>query len=74
VEAPPPAVGVRLAWSSVPVGLRHAVEQELGGAVVEAVTQSGGFSPGVAARLTALQAADDGVPALAARLRAALGV
>ncbi len=50
VEAPP-AVGVRLAWSSVPVGLRHAVEQQLGGRVVEAVTQPGGFSPGVAARL-----------------------
>src|SRR5258708_3384100 len=46
-----PAVGVRLAWSSVPVGLRHAVEQQLGGRVVEAVTQPGGFSPGVAARL-----------------------
>lgn len=50
VEAPP-AVGVRLAWSSVPVGLRHAIEQQLGGRMVEAVTQPGGFSPGVAARL-----------------------
>jgi aminoglycoside phosphotransferase (APT) family kinase protein len=51
VEVPPPAVGVRLAWPSVPAGLRHAVEQQLGGRVVEAVTQPGGFSPGVAARL-----------------------
>ena len=51
VETPPPAVGVRLAWPSVPAGLRYAVEQQLGGRVVEAVTQPGGFSPGVAARL-----------------------
>ncbi|MGI8445728.1 MAG: phosphotransferase family protein [Streptosporangiaceae bacterium] len=51
METPPPAVGMRLAWSSVPAGLRHAVEQQLGGRVVEAVTQPGGFSPGVAARL-----------------------
>ena len=51
VEVAPPAVGVRLAWSSMPAGLRHAVEQQLGGRVVEAVTQPGGFSPGVAARL-----------------------
>ena len=51
VEVAPPAVGVRLAWSSMPAGLRHAVEQQLGGPVVEAVTQPGGFSPGVAARL-----------------------
>ena len=51
VEAPPPAVGVRMAWPWVPAGLRYAVEQQLGGRVVEAVTQPGGFSPGVAARL-----------------------
>ena len=51
VEAPPPAAGVRMAWPSVPAGLRYAVEQQLGGRVVEAVTQPGGFSPGVAARL-----------------------
>ena len=51
VETPPPAVGMRLAWRSVPAGLRRAVEQQLGGRVVEAVTQPGGFSPGVAARL-----------------------
>ena len=50
VEAPP-AAGVRMAWPSVPAGLRYAVEQQLGGRVVEAVTQPGGFSPGVAARL-----------------------
>jgi aminoglycoside phosphotransferase (APT) family kinase protein len=47
----PPAVGVRLPWPSVPVGLRHAVEQHLGAPVADAVTQPGGFSPGVAVRL-----------------------
>ncbi|WP_326822211.1 aminoglycoside phosphotransferase family protein [Streptosporangium sp. NBC_01756] len=47
----PPAAGVRLPWSAVPVELRDAVEECLGGRVVEAVTQPGGFSPGVAARL-----------------------
>jgi len=51
VERPPPAVGMRLAWPLVPAGLRQAVEQRLGGRVVEAVTQPGGFSPGVAARV-----------------------
>src|SRR5262245_52409356 len=51
VEGPPPAAGMRLAWPVVPAGLRQAVEQRLGGRVVEAVTQPGGFSPGVAARL-----------------------
>jgi hypothetical protein len=51
VEGPPPAAGLRLAWPLVPAGLRQAVEQRLGGRVMEAVTQPGGFSPGVAARL-----------------------
>src|ERR1700730_11608233 len=51
VEAPPPAAGGRMAWPSVAAALRYAVEQQLGGRVVEAVTQPGGFSPGVAARL-----------------------
>jgi len=51
VQRPPPAAGMRLAWPLVPAGLRQAVEQRLGGPVVEAVTQPGGFSPGVAARV-----------------------
>jgi aminoglycoside phosphotransferase (APT) family kinase protein len=49
--APPPASGVRLPWSGVPAELRAAAERELGSAVTAAVTQSGGFSPGVAARV-----------------------
>jgi aminoglycoside phosphotransferase len=50
-DPPPAAEGKRLPWSSVPAELRDAVEECLGGRVVEAVTQPGGFSPGVAARL-----------------------
>jgi hypothetical protein len=45
----PPASGVRLPWSAVPASLRADVEAILGEPVVEAVTQPGGFSPGVAA-------------------------
>jgi aminoglycoside phosphotransferase (APT) family kinase protein len=45
------AQGVRRPWSDVPAALREAVEQRLGGRVVAAVSQPGGFSPGVAARL-----------------------
>ena len=47
----PPATGQRLAWEAAPAWLRVEVEARLGGRVVEAVTQPGGFSPGVAARL-----------------------
>jgi aminoglycoside phosphotransferase (APT) family kinase protein len=51
VQQPPPAQGVRLEWAAVPAQVRAAVEQELGGSVVSAVSQPLGFSPGVAARL-----------------------
>jgi len=47
----PPAVGQRLGWADAPAWLRDEVERRLGAGVVEAVTQPGGFSPGVAARL-----------------------
>jgi Phosphotransferase enzyme family len=46
-----PVGGLRLPWSEVPAWVRGAVEERLGAAVVEAVTQPGGFSPGAAARL-----------------------
>jgi aminoglycoside phosphotransferase (APT) family kinase protein len=49
--APPPAAGVRLSWAEVPSLLRAQAESQLGARVVEAITQPGGFSPGVAARL-----------------------
>jgi aminoglycoside phosphotransferase (APT) family kinase protein len=47
----PPAQGARIPWESLPDGVREAVEAGLGARVVEAATQPGGFSPGVAARL-----------------------
>ena len=48
---PPPAAGVRVHWEQLPDWVRHAIETRLGGKVVEARTQPGGFSPGLAARL-----------------------
>jgi aminoglycoside phosphotransferase (APT) family kinase protein len=47
----PPAQGSRLAWDALPARVRVAVEEGLGARVVESLTQAGGFSPGVAARL-----------------------
>ncbi|MER7172591.1 aminoglycoside phosphotransferase family protein [Streptomyces mesophilus] len=46
-----PAQGVRMEWQEIPAAVRDALEQQLGAKVVEARSQSGGFSPGVAARL-----------------------
>jgi aminoglycoside phosphotransferase (APT) family kinase protein len=47
----PPATGVRTAWGELPEPIRSAVETLVGATVVEARSQPGGFSPGVAARL-----------------------
>jgi hypothetical protein len=47
----PPAAGVRVAWEDLPAPVRAAIEEICGSAVVEARTQPGGFSPGVAARV-----------------------
>ncbi|UFR05528.1 aminoglycoside phosphotransferase family protein [Streptomyces sp. Go40/10] len=47
----PPATGVRTPWEDLPAVVRDAVAEVLGAPVVRAVTQSGGFSPGVAARV-----------------------
>jgi len=47
----PPAEGVRLAYDALPAHLRGWVDDTLGSPVVQATTQPGGFSPGVAARL-----------------------
>ncbi|WP_433341387.1 phosphotransferase family protein [Streptomyces sp. CA-253872] len=55
LAVPPPsapaATGVRLPWEGVPAPVRTRAEERWGAAVVSAVTQSGGFSPGVAARV-----------------------
>ena len=42
---------MRIHWDGVPPDVRAAFELRLGARVVEAVTQPGGFSPGLAARL-----------------------
>lgn len=47
----PPAAGVRVNWEELPDHVRAAIEERTGGRVVEAITQPGGFSPGLAARL-----------------------
>jgi hypothetical protein len=47
----PVAKGVRLPYDGTPAALRAWVDDVLGSAIVSAVTQPGGFSPGVAARL-----------------------
>jgi aminoglycoside phosphotransferase (APT) family kinase protein len=46
-----PAVGVRLRWEDTPQSVRMEIERHLNSSVIKAVTQSGGFSPGVASRL-----------------------
>lgn len=52
-DAPPPAAGVRLGWTELPAQLRAAFEAWLGSSIVTAVSQPGGFSQGIAARVTA---------------------
>jgi hypothetical protein len=64
----PPAAGVRVAWEAVPAGVRSAVEQVCGSAVVEARTQPGGFSPGVAARVVCADGARYFVKAVSAEV------
>jgi thiamine kinase-like enzyme len=50
-SSPPPAEGVRVHWEQLPHAVKSAIEGRIGGQVVEAVTQRGGFSPGLAARV-----------------------
>jgi len=50
-KPPPPAEGVRVHWDQLPLSVKHAIEERIGGSVVEAITQPGGFSPGLAARV-----------------------
>ena len=46
------ATGVRIGWNDLPVPVRGAVEKIIGGTVVSAVSQPGGFSPGSADRVS----------------------
>jgi aminoglycoside phosphotransferase (APT) family kinase protein len=47
----PRAEGARIAWQDVPEPARVEIEQVCGAPVIEASTQPGGFSPGLAARV-----------------------
>jgi hypothetical protein len=47
----PQASGTRMQWEQMPVATRNAIEDRLGSEVVDARSQSGGFSPGLAVRL-----------------------
>ncbi len=51
-SSPPPAEGVRVHWEQLPQHVRRAIEERIGDRVVRSMTQPGGFSPGLAARLT----------------------
>jgi hypothetical protein len=46
-----PAAGRRIGWLDIPPAVRLRIERIVGGRVVEAVSQAGGFSPGTADRI-----------------------
>ena len=54
----PPAEGVRLTWADLPAHVHAEIEARLGAHVVEAVSHSAGFSPGLASRLRTADGAD----------------
>src|SRR5580693_3816625 len=64
----PPAAGVRVAFQTIPAPVRSAVEQVCGSPVVEARTQPGGFSPGVAARVSCADGSRHFVKAVSAEV------
>jgi aminoglycoside phosphotransferase (APT) family kinase protein len=64
----PAAEGRRVAWEDVPAGVRAAVGDVCGARVVEARTQPGGFSPGVAARVRCANGARWFVKAVSAQV------
>lgn len=45
------AAGTRIGWCDLPAEVRERIEEIVGGRVVEAVSQTGGFSPGTADRV-----------------------
>jgi aminoglycoside phosphotransferase (APT) family kinase protein len=49
--AAPPARGVRLPWHQLPEQVRQAIQHAAGSPIVEVTERTGGFSPGIAARL-----------------------
>ena len=63
-----PAEGARIGWQDVPEPVRAAIEGVCGAAVIEARTQPGGFSPGLAARVRCADGARWFVKAASAEL------
>jgi aminoglycoside phosphotransferase (APT) family kinase protein len=63
-----PAEGARVGWQEVPEPVRAAIEGVCGAAVIEARTQPGGFSPGLAARVRCADGARWFVKAASAEL------
>src|SRR3954464_11392696 len=63
----PAAAGVRLAYDALPAPVRGWVDTTLGSPVVQARTQPGGFSPGVAARLVCADGSRAFVKAVSAK-------
>jgi hypothetical protein len=47
----PAAEGVRVTWDELPPPLRRAIETHAGAPIVDAASQPGGFSPGLASRV-----------------------
>jgi hypothetical protein len=50
--APASRTAVRLSWDTLPGAVREGITRRAGAAVTAAVSQSGGFTPGLAARLS----------------------
>jgi hypothetical protein len=46
-----PSSGRRIGWLDIPPDVRLRIERIVGGRVVDAVSQAGGFSPGTADRV-----------------------
>jgi hypothetical protein len=63
----PAAEGIRIEWQEVPAPVRTAIEGVCGAGVVEARTQPGGFSPGLAARVRCANGARYFVKAVSAQ-------
>src|SRR5215831_3599191 len=63
----PAAEGARIGWRDVPAPVRAAIEDVCGAGVVEARTQPGGFSPGLAVRVRCADGARFFVKAVSAQ-------
>jgi aminoglycoside phosphotransferase (APT) family kinase protein len=63
----PAAQGLRIEWAQLPAPVRAAIEDVCGAAVVQARTQPGGFSPGLAARVRCANGARYFVKAVSAQ-------